>query len=37
MPVALFIVENIVVLKLADCSVKFREMNNKTAGELKVK
>jgi hypothetical protein len=35
MPVALFNVESIVVLKLAGCSVKLCEMNNKTVGELK--
>jgi hypothetical protein len=33
-PFALFNVDNIVVLKLADCSVKLLEMNSKTVGEL---
>lgn len=36
MPVALFNVDSIVVLKLAG-SVKLREMNSKTVGELKGK
>ena len=35
MPVALFNVYNIVVLKLAGCSVKLREMNSRTVAELK--
>ena len=34
MPVALFNVDDIVVLKLSHCSVKLREMNSKIVGEL---
>jgi hypothetical protein len=37
MPVALFNVDNIFVLKLAGCLLKLREMNSKTIGERKGK
>jgi hypothetical protein len=37
MPIAFFNVDNIVVLKLAGWSIKLREMNSETVGEIKGK